>query len=311
MRKTFGAAILASLLLAVVASILVTSAWSAWHARGRLGPDSIATSRVALARVARLTLFLAFAGAYALLGRKTRPPFLRATGFAPANRAICSYAAGFLAGAVPVVALIVALVALGERTRDVPPSDGSLAWHLTKYVLAGVILVIAEEGLFRGLLLGDFVRASDARTGVIACSVFFAASHFLGVSKAWREVPIPDPGGIDVIVATFAGLGRMGHDWPQLVGLVLVGLILAILRLRTGTLYLGMGIHAGWFWVKQVDHRFVASVDSAPGFRSIWVGSEQYLDGVVGWVALLATLALALKLRLRGNPPDHVRESEP
>jgi membrane protease YdiL (CAAX protease family) len=306
LRKSFGA-----VLLAILASILVTTAWSACTSRQDLGPDSIAKNRVVLARVARLTLLLAFIGAYALLGRKTRPPFLRATGFVPAKGAVGSYAAGFLAGVIPVVALIVALVLIGARTFAPPTLDGGLAWHLTKYVLAGVVLVVVEEGLFRGLLLGDLVRASDARTGVIACSALFAVTHFLGVSKAWRQVPIPDPGGIDVLVATFGGLGRMVRDWPQLVGLFLVGLILAILRLRSGSLYLGMGIHAGWFWVKQVDHRFVTSVDSVAGPARLWLGSELYLDGVLGWGALLVTLFLALTLRLGGNPPDHLRESEP
>jgi membrane protease YdiL (CAAX protease family) len=291
-----GTRLVASLLIGLMAGVLAVVIARIWKTGSA---ERIESVRLALARVFRVVLMLAFIASYALL-RRDRRAIAWIAGFLPARGALRSYGAGFLAGAVPVVALIALLTALGARVIDVRATAGSVVWLVLKYVLAGVVLVILEEGLFRGLIQHDLTRAFGARIAVVAGSLFFAVTHFLGVTKAWRLVPDPAPSGFDVAGAVFAGLERMARDWPQLVGLFLAGLILATLRLRTGTLWLAMGVHAGWYWVLQVDQGFVTHVDLDP-VRRFWLGSEKYLDGVVGWVALLATLVLALKLRLPGG----------
>ena len=96
----------------------------------------------------------------------------------------------------------------------------------------------------------------------------------------------------------------MVREWPELVGLFLVGVILSILRVRSGALYLGMGVHAGWYWVRSIDRYFVREVDSVVEANRTWLGTSQYMDGVVGWLALLATLGLAATLKLTGPPPE-------
>lgn len=289
--------LLTSLVLAIAFATLAT-----WALSGRVGsshsPPDPEASRRQLSRLFRDFLFISFAITYALLGRKQRPAFLTAAGFLPARRALGAYAAGFLSGALPVIAVIAVLVALGARVFALRMTGVSLAWLLVKYVLAGVVLVVLEEGVFRGLILGDLFRGFGARIAVVFGSLLFAVSHFLGVSKEWRLMPDPSPSGMDVALATFGGLSRIASDWPQLVGLFLFGVILSILRLRTGTLYLGMGVHAGGFWVKQVDQAFVSPVP-LEGWRRFFLGTEQYLDGVLGWTALLVTLVVAMRIRLR------------
>ena len=159
------------------------------------GPETaVSAARVDAARFARQALFFSFAIACVFIRPHGRPPFLVATGFVPAKRAIRSYAAGFLAGAIPIIALIVVLVLLGARRVELRASVGKLAWYTLKFVLLGIGLVVLEEAVFRGLVLGDLARAFGVRTGVVVASAFFAATHFLGVSDAWRAVPDPNPG---------------------------------------------------------------------------------------------------------------------
>jgi len=269
------------------------------------GPETaVSAARLDAARFARQALFLSFAIACVLIRPSSRPPFLVATGFVPARGAMRSYAAGFLAGAVPIIALIVVLVLLGARRVELRASVGMLAWYTLKFVLLGIVLVVLEEGVFRGLVLGDLARSFGVRIGVVVASAFFAATHFLGVSDAWRAVPDPNPGAFEVVTAVLTGLERMVREWPELVGLFLVGLILSILRVRSGALYLGMGVHAGWFWVRSIDRYFVREVESVVEAHRTWLGTSQYLDGIVGWLALLATLGLAATLRLTEPPPE-------
>jgi membrane protease YdiL (CAAX protease family) len=301
-------ALLAGILLALAAATLATAIW------GWLGPigdtaaeGGISARRVGLARFARSALTLCFAAAYALLLRRSRPPLLVAAGFVPTARAARSYAVGFLAGVLPVVVLVAALVLLGARTVEVRAPAGKLAWLAIKFVLLGLPLVAIEEGLFRGLLLGDLVRAFGVRAAVVAGSLFFACTHVLGAPESWRARPDP-PGAVEAVLANFAGLERMLREWPEIVGLFLVGAILSVVRLRSGAVWLGMGIHAGWYWVRSMDRWFVREVDAVIDKNRIWLGSSQYHDGVIGWLALAGTLALALAIRLTpSRSPDPER----
>lgn len=285
-------------------SLVLTALW-AWILpslpAGAPAAD-VAARRVGLARFARSTLFFGFATSWWFLLRRARPPFLEATGFVPAKRAGASYAAGFVAGILPVVALIAVLLALGARTFEVRASAGKIAWLAARSVGLGLFLAVIEEGLFRGLLQGDLTRAFGSRVAVIAGSAFFAVTHFLAVPEAWRALPDPAPGAPEVVGAVFGGLERMLREWPELVGLFLVGVILAVLRLRSGALWLGMGVHAGWYWIKTMDRWFVRDVDAVIEANRMVLGTSQYLDGVVGWLALLATLALTIRSSWSRSP---------
>jgi uncharacterized protein len=285
--------LLASMGLAVVATLALTAAW-AWAEGAAKAAEG---DRAGVARFARTALFLAFGAAYAFLLRRARPPIVEALGFGDLRRAPAFYAAGFVAGILPVVALVCVLLLLGARTFEVRVSGAKLAWFALKFVLLGIPLVLLEESVFRGLLLGDLVRAFGKTAGVIGSSALFAATHFLGASGDWRALPGPVT-ATDVVVAVFAGMERMFREWPELVGLFLAGAALATLRLRSGALWLGMGVHAGWYWIRRMDRWFVRDVDAVIDAHRTWLGTSQYLDGVIGWFALIATLLLTLTIRL-------------
>jgi membrane protease YdiL (CAAX protease family) len=294
------AALVLSAFLAIAGAMAVAAAWQAV----REAPEG----RVALARTARLALTLAFAAAYAFLGRRDRPPFLAACGLTPAVRPVRSYLLGFLAGALPIVVLILILLAIDARRLDVLGNASKIGGLFVKSFLLGVLLALVEETLFRGLMLGDLVRVAGAPAGVVLCSVIFAATHFLGPNEVWKAGAGPTSGP-EAALALFGGMGRMLAEWPEFVGLCLAGMVLAVVRLRTGHIYLSMGLHAGWYWVRQNDRYFVDEVPAIVEPAKLWLGSEQYLDGVLGWAGLVASLGLALVLGSRGS--GNQEESRP
>jgi membrane protease YdiL (CAAX protease family) len=264
----------------------------------RLALDGDVPERRAAARLARVAMVAGFAGGYALLGRRRGVPFLRRAGLVPAVAPVSHYVAGWVAGVVPVILLVVLLVGIGARTVEVRREPLELLGIAAKLVAFGLVLALIEEAVFRGLLLWDLTRSLGTVAGVTAASVIFSTTHFLGVSRAWRDSPESVEGGADTVLALLAGMGRMIEDWPALVGLTLVGAILAALRVRTGAIYLSMGVHAGWYWAKQSDRYFVDETAELAANPSLWIGTEQYHDGVLGWACLLVTLALAMVVRM-------------
>lgn len=125
------------------------------------------------------------------------------------------------------------------------PSAGTLATFLGAALAVGAL----EEAFFRGALLGLVRRTASDRVALAFVTGLFGVLHFLKP---------PDDPAPDNPVRWFSGfraLARAGWQFgdPQLlagglVTLLLVGLILGLVRLRTRSLWLPIGLHAGWIF---------------------------------------------------------------
>lgn len=122
------------------------------------------------------------------------------------------------------------------------------AGKLVKAVLMPAVgASLLEEWLFRGIMLGLWLRFSKPAAACVGTSLFFAFIHFL-------EPPagslIADPGWP---LAGFELLGKILLHFADplffvtdFATLFVVGMILAWARLRTGALWFSIGLHAGW-----------------------------------------------------------------
>lgn len=119
--------------------------------------------------------------------------------------------------------------------------------------LLGLVLIPAvaaaalEEWLFRGLLLGLWLRFSKPAAACAGTSLFFAFVHFIEPPAGSRIADPASPlAGFELlgkIVGHFADPRFFVTDFATL---FVVGMILAWARLRTGALWFSMGLHAGW-----------------------------------------------------------------
>lgn len=179
-------------------------------------------------------------------------PFLRFSGVGkmadlglkPNPRWGSHIAAGAALSAVPLLCCGALLIAFQIYSfRHV------IAWpRLGKMLAATVAVPLIEETFFRGVMLGVLIRSGRKYLPVIAVSAIFAAIHFL---KGQPE----QSGAIVTWASGFASMMRvLGQSMePALLAsafatLFVLGWVLADARLLTRSLWLPIGLHAGWIF---------------------------------------------------------------
>jgi uncharacterized protein len=153
--------------------------------------------------------------------------------------------AGFILAAALLLLIGYALLGSGWYTWR---ADHPRFLHAaSKAVLPAVIVALIEEIVFRGILLGIFLRAMRPAMAIGTLSFLFAALHFL---KPPPGVVVTNP------ESAWAGLQLLGHIMTRFADplplatefgtLLAVGIVLGHARWRTASLWLPVGLHAGW-----------------------------------------------------------------
>ena len=150
---------------------------------------------------------------------------------------------GVLLSVIPLLfcgALLITLHLYSFRHVFVWPRFG-------KVVLAAIAVPFIEETCFRGIVLGILLRTGRKWLAIIAVSALFAAVHFLKGSE--REPAIVTwSSGFQSIGDAFAGFGDPMMVLSAFATLFLIGCILADARMLTCSLWVPIGLHAGWIF---------------------------------------------------------------
>lgn len=143
-----------------------------------------------------------------------------------------------------------------------------------------------EELFFRGMVFRGFLRDLKVAWSFIAANLFYAAIHFVK-SPEQRFLDGLEPlAGIWNFGASLHPYATPAMMLPSFIGLFLLGIVLSLAFYRTGTLYLPIGLHAGWvFGIKSIrvfgDYRR----------RELgWLFGKlrpSFLSGVIVWAAFL------------------------
>lgn len=157
------------------------------------------------------------------------------------SRGIRDLGAGVLLALVPVVLFSAGLFLFGVyRVKD-----GLAVGALAKIFLTASVVAVVEEFLFRGVALGLAARTFGRWTGATAVSLVFAGVHFLKPAK--------QPDAAVEWWTGFAQIPRVIEAAPPpalfalgFLSLFVVGMLLAWSALATRSLWLPIGLHAGW-----------------------------------------------------------------
>ncbi len=186
------------------------------------------------------------------------------------------------------------------------PLVAEIKWGsiLRKGLLTSAIVAVIEEVLFRGVLLGVFLRAMRPAAAILSLSLIFAAVHFLEPPAGSR---VPDPEALD---AGFVLLRQILHNFidpAELVGRFLtifaIGVVLALARWRTASLWMPIGLHAGWVFAYQLFKGVTWPVSGLPEMARLMVGTS-IIEGLVpfGLTVVTGMLVMAVTRRSRDLP---------
>jgi len=193
-----------------------------------------------------------------------------ALGFALELAAARDSAVGFGIGGGLLAASVLALLATGTvrwlaDTGTVPEYAAVLVLSLAQFAIAAA----AEEAVCRGYLFQALTQGIGAWPAVLATSALFAAGH----------------------------LGNDHVDWIAIANIFLAGVMLAVVYLRTRSLWAATAVHAGWNWMMSAALDFPVSGYQAdtPLYDARELGADWWTGGPFGPEAgLAATLVLAI-----------------
>ncbi len=179
------------------------------------------------------------------------------------------------------------------RPENDAPAIGKV---LQKSLVPALFAAVIEEWLFRGLLLGIWLRISKPATALLSVSFVFAFVHFLqppeGSVLADPSAPLAGFRLLGLILGHFADPLFIAAEF---VVLFTIGLILRATRLRTGSLWFPIGLHAGWIAAFKGFNLLHDEVQSP--LRPLWIG-ESLRSGLLPLLTLLIT-ALICHFTLR------------
>jgi membrane protease YdiL (CAAX protease family) len=152
---------------------------------------------------------------------------------------------------------------------------------------------LVEEFFFRALLLGLLLRTMTVRLAVFWATFIFAIVHFLKPPEGWQ---IPDDqviwsSGFSVLWQISLGFGSVQFLLAEFATLFAVGWVLTQVRMQTGTLWAGIGLHGGWvFGLKYFSGLTLHQADWLP-----WIGQNLKI-GLAPLLTVLFTGWLAARL---------------
>ena len=202
---------------------------------------------------------------------------------------------GAVIGIASMALVVVILLAFDIRVARPGVALGPqvLSVVLLKSVFAGFMVGFIEETWFRGALQTSIAHVSNSAFAIIFISFVYGAMHFV---SADINIPANEVRWLSGTAVLFTSL----HDfrdpafYDSLFALVAGGLLLGLIRYRTGRIAECIGIHAGWVIVVKILRQ-----TTYPNSEASWSFMIGDYDGVIGILAGLWFSSLAIAYYVR------------
>jgi membrane protease YdiL (CAAX protease family) len=197
--------------------------------------------------------------------------------------------AGFAAAVVLMMPLALALFGLAIRVPDGDLSLIALTTLVGQGLLAGLTVGFIEETCFRGAMYGGIRRESGIMLATLLPTVLYAAGHFFGGHLRIPRDEVTFVSGFRVVGDIFASFERPLDVLDSFLALCGLGILLSLIRSRTGAIAGGVGLHAGAVCVIWVLRK-----SSHLNRDSNWAWLVGSYDGVIGWMAFAWICVMAV-----------------
>jgi membrane protease YdiL (CAAX protease family) len=191
-------------------------------------------------------------------------------------------------------------VLLGVYAWDTGGKSGAYLFRKVVQILAGGFFVsVFEEVLFRGLIFGALRKSLGVIAAILISSFLFSIVHFMrpvdpAVTEAWYS-------GYLLFGNLFA---RAGDTFLQeACTLFCMGVGLSVLCQWTKSLYIAIGLHAGWVWVMMFFRLFTENQKTM-----IWLyGTGEWASKAwMGSLLAVTFLTAVLLTRKKWETPEAV-----
>lgn len=159
-------------------------------------------------------------------------------------------------------------------------SFGNVLALLLTALVAGILIGLIEETLFRGAMFTAIKQQSSFLFAAITTSFIYALVHFLQPTIEINPDTLNWTSGFTFLQDALFQLTKVSEIFDSFVALFLAGALLAIIRLRSNRIALCIGIHAGWVLAIKVFKRVT---DSNP--HSDFAFLTGNYDKVIGYLA--------------------------
>ena len=221
----------------------------------------------------------------------------------PQKGDILQMGAGFALAAVFLLEMGYLMVKYGIYTWRTDAPWLGLGPPLT----AALSVALVEEIVFRGFIYGLLARSMSATVALWWTTGIFAAVHFMkpadGIMPLGSEVHLTT--GFWLAGQILANFAKINFLLAEFLTLAAIGWALTKARADTGTLWLSIGLHAGWvFGLKYFSALTKTSKAVRLGDHMPWFG-ENLRVGLVSFLVVTLTGWLAIQAA------PHLRRKQP
>ena len=166
-------------------------------------------------------------------------------------------------------------------------------------ILAGLVIALLEETLFRGAMLAAIKKHGSAMFAIVATSFIYALVHFLQPAIEFDANSLSWGSGFVLLKDSFLSLTQVSMIIDSFIALFLAGVLLAVVRIRSNKLALCMGIHAGWVLAIKVFKR-VTDTNALSDYAFL-TGSYDKVIGYLAAICIAVFIILYLSLQNKSH----------
>ncbi len=193
---------------------------------------------------------------------------------------------GLIYGMVIMLIIEVLLFLLGIHELDANRSISmvSIMERISKAMLAGLLIGLVEESIFRGALFTGLYKQTGAVITVFFSSLVYSTVHFI----RYRDLPA------DTDISWFTGISMMPeafrrfYEWSivdYFLTLFIFGVLLGLLRLKHSGIAACIGVHAGIVMLIKLADYFTNRTHSSKYDYLV----SQY-NSTFGWISFVVIL---------------------
>lgn len=222
----------------------------------------------------------------------------------PWRRFIVNVLIGLPLGVIIMLPLVCILVALDVRLVE----PDWLSWPdlvptVSAGLASGVLVALIEETFFRGAMFTAVNRDSGMWPAAVSTSLLYAAVHFIHTDYEVPENELEWYSGFVVLGHMFEQFAAPALLLDSFLALFAVGMLLSLVRAKTGHIAACVGLHAGWVFTIKLT-KDITRADQGAEY-SFLIGTY---DSVVGYLALTLIAALTViyyLVAMRGGGERH------